>query len=701
MFFKIIGYLLIAIIALQASDQKVEILANTLDKIGTMIHAKDDVVLYSEKYIITADEAYYDHNSSDLELIGNITIMEGIDFSSRSGYAKLNLKNDSGKLTPMFGYSGESRLWVKCDTSTFDEKYYLFNKSITSSCDVKNPDWKIGFTSAEYNRESKFLHMYNTLFYAKDVPIFYLPYFAFPTDKERRSGLLRPDIGFGSSEGLYYLQPIYFAPQVNWDFQLNPQIRTNRGVGLHGKLRFVDSAYSAGQITLGKFKEKSKYAEENDLKNVNHYGYAIEYDRSKLFSGYIDDEAEDGLWLDFNYLNDIDYLNTMNKEDEDEDQLIQSTMNYYIKRDLDYFGLYAKYYIDTSKVSNDDTIQEIPTFHYHRFTNSILADNVFYSVDYKTTNLTSKTDLDAITHQVDAPITIYFPLLNDFLHFKASENVHIAKINYERGLKEDDGSVVENFHTLSLYTELAKAYDNFFHTIYFGVDYTIPGNNKKSDGFIRIENDTSLDEFDSFFLNRRENLSINLVEYFYNSNGRKIVSHSLKQSIILDDLAADEYRYQDLSNDVQFYFSKDLTLKNLLNYSHKNARFSKLQTSLNWTLEEYSLSFIHTYQKDEQNEIDNYLTFSVNTDFVKNYNLFASTNYDIEEDYFKSWQVGLIMKKKCWDYRLTYREERTPKLTSAGSDSTNKKGVYLMFNLYPIGGVQYGFTKETKTDTTE
>jgi len=688
--------LTIAILQAQEQPQKVEILAKTLDKDGTIVHAKDDVVLYSDKYIITSDEAYYDYNTSDLELIGNITIMEGASFSTRSGYAKLNMKNDSGDLTPMFAYTGESKMWLKCDNAEFDARYYITKKSILSSCDVQNPDWKIGFTTGEYDRQEQFLHTYNTLFYIADIPMFYLPYFAFPTDTTRRTGLLRPEISFGSDEGFYYMQPIYFAPQVNWDFQLNPQIRTNRGAGLHGTLRFADSPYSTGEISLGQFKEKSDYVIENDLKNDKHYGYSIKYDRSRLFSGYFGNNVEDGLWVDFNYLNDIDYLNTVDNSEKSYDALVQSTLNYYMKRDLDYFGVYAKYYIDTAKDSNDGTTQEVPSFHYHRFSNNILADNVFYSIDYQATNYTSKDGFDSITHQVDAPITIYFPLLDDFLHFKASENFYLAQVDYEDSSSNGDGNVIQNFHRFSLYTELAKPYEDFFHTMYLGLDYTIPGSSKKSDGFKKIEEDTTLDEFDSLLLNTKENIAINLVEYFYNSDGRKIVSHSLRQSIIMEDLADGEYKYQDLSNNIHLYFNQDITLSNLLNYSHQYSRFSKFQTSLNWKIEDYTTSFIHTYQKDnEDDSVDNYLTFSIDTHYIKNYNLFAKMNYDIEDDYFKSWQIGWTMQKKCWDYRLTYREEIEPDSSTSGS--TNKRGVYLTFNLYPLGGVSYDFTKESKS----
>lgn len=698
MLFRLSSLLFICALFLFAQDQKVEILAKTVEKEKSIVHAKDEVVLYSEKYIITADEAYYDYNSSDLELIGDITIMEGTEFSTRSGYSKINLKNDTGVITPMFAYAGESQMWLKCNEAEFNEQYYLTKKSIVSSCDVQDPDWKIGFTSGEYNRESKFLSTYNTLFYVNKLPIFYLPYFSFSTDKTRRTGLLRPEVGYGGDEGLFYLQPIYFAPQVNWDLQLNPQIRTSRGIGLHVKLRFVDSPYSNGAISLGQFNEQGSYAKKNNLKNDKHYGYSIKYDRSRLISGYFGKNVEDGLWIDFNYLNDIDYFNTIDNNDKTYNQLVQSTLNYYMKRDLDYFGLYSKYYIDTSKIDNDDTVQELPTFQYHRFINSILTDNIFYSVDYKTTNYTSKDGLDSVTNQVNAPISIYFPLLDDFLNFKFTENFYLANVDYDGVGSDGGGNIIQNFHRFSLYTELAKSYESFSHTMYMGLDYTIPGNSSKSDGFKKMLEDTSFDELDSLVLNTKENLSFSLVEYFYNNNGKKIISHSLRQSIILGDLSSNEYKYLDLSNDLKFYATSNLTLKNLINYSHEFSRISKFQTSLDWKLDEYKVSFIHTYQKDSNELTDNYLSFSVDTDYIKNYNFFANTNYDIEEDYFKSWSIGWVMKKKCWDYRLTYKEERTPKLTSAGSDSTNKKGIYLTFNLYPIGGISYDFTQESEIE---
>ena len=77
------------------------------------------------------------------------------------------------------------------------------------------------------------MHLYNPVFYVGKVPVLYLPYFGFPTDKTRRSGLLIPEIAYLSEQGLYYKQPIYFAPMQSWDLEFDPQIRTRRGAGIY------------------------------------------------------------------------------------------------------------------------------------------------------------------------------------------------------------------------------------------------------------------------------------------------------------------------------------------------------------------------------------------------------------------------------------------------------------------------------------
>ena len=63
------------------------------------------------------------------------------------------------------------------------------------------------------------MKVYNAKVYFSDVPILYTPYFGFPTDKTRRTGLLKPTIAINKGEGLLYAQPLYYAPKLNYDFK--------------------------------------------------------------------------------------------------------------------------------------------------------------------------------------------------------------------------------------------------------------------------------------------------------------------------------------------------------------------------------------------------------------------------------------------------------------------------------------------------
>ena len=680
----------------QKTPQDVEVLAENVTKEGTLVHAVGNVVLYSPKYLITADEAYYDQESSDLELFGNITMLEGVNYASRSGHTKINLNTDKGVSDPLFFFDESSNVWIKCENAILNPDTYITQKSIVSSCNTQDPDWKIVFTTGEFDKENKWLHLYNPVFYANDIPVLYLPYFSFTTDKTRRTGLLKPEFGMGSSEGFFYMQPIYFAPDVNYDVEIRPQIRTSRGEGMHGTYRFVDSKYSNGEITTGYFKEKTSYAEDENLKNSSHYGLHVMYDRSQLLSTKYDN-LEDGLWIDINYLNDIDYYNTMRNDTFSYDKLATSRLNYYVKQDQDYFGVYAKYYIDTSKVSNDTTLQELPTLHYHHFTSPLLLDNVLYSVDYKAKNYDRQEGVTAFQNEVDAPFTLYFSLLQDYVHASVSENIYASHIAYGNDNTDDnEGKYWRNYHKFSLYTELAKPYDNFYHTMYIGLDHIIPSK-ENEDGYLA----------DFIALNTlAKSTSLTLKEFFYNGDGEKKISHKLRQ-FYYDDY---DYKYGDLENDLKYHITEQVSLGHSLSYSNEYSKISRNQISINYSDELYTTSLRYTYQDSvyKENTIYkviedasvakdySYVTFYADTRYFTHYNVFGSINYDVKADEFRSWAFGFKKTLKCWDYSIQYKDTTTPKLTSSSIDSVNKQGIMFQFNIYPMGSVGYEFSKESE-----
>ena len=715
---KILFLIPICVFSLSAAVQDVQLLADDVKQDKGIVTANKNVVVYSQEYLVTADCAVYDQNNSVIELFGNVNMMKGKDEVSRSNYAKLNLKNNNAAFESLFMMNKDMEVWMRSDESSSDSEYYRVRKAMVSSCNVQDPDWSITSSSAMLNKQNKFLHLFNPVFRIANVPVFYLPYFGFSTDTTRRTGLLPPELGYGKSEGFYYKQPVYFAPYNEWDLEFDPQIRTNRGAGIYGAFRFTDSPDSRGEISFGSFtdknsyraKQKSETSNRAELKNKTHKGVGLKYERDKLIKYLSEADLQEGMWIDATKLNDIDYLNLKGRDD-DYDSLVTSKFNYFIANDDHYFGAYAKYYIDTEKIGskneNKDTLQELPSLQYHKFTDDIVLPNILYSIDLQSHRYDRKIGVRATQYEFTLPASVHVPLFDDSLTFSFYEYLYASRINYENKINSFDdkredkhANFVNNYHKFALHTDLAKAYESFYHTLNFGAEYLLPGYRKGNldDEFIY---DKDLNEYENFLAQdqSKEEVSGYLTQYFFNGSGRKVVKHSISQGYYTKD---DEY--SNLKNAIYLYPFENFSLYNKLEYSHKDRELKKVQNGLYYTHDLFWINMLHTMKKSDSKAKnsatkDSYFTSSAGVKLPHQYSLIGGWQYDLERSYTKSWRVGVLHQRKCWNYGLIYQHDVEPTTTTNGSASTKKSGIYFTINFYPMGGLHYDFSQSSTTSS--
>lgn len=708
-----IFFMAIFALNLVANTQNVELLADDVSKDGDIVTATKNVVVYSQTYLVTADKAVYDQKKEIIELFGNVNMMKGVGEISRSNYAKLNLKDDSSSFEALFMMNKEMEVWLRSDESSSDSEYYRTKGAIVSSCNVTDPDWMITASSAMLNKESKFLHMFNPVFHVGSVPVFYLPYFGFSTDTTRRTGLLPPEIGYKKSDGFYYKQPIYFAPYNQWDFQIDPQIRTRRGGGVYSTFRFADSPYSTGEISFGAFRDKESYrlkqasetSNSSALKNKTHKGFGLKYDRNNLFKGYFSQNLQEILWLDATFLNDIDYLNLKGRDD-DYDSLVKSKLNYFISSNEHYFGAYAKYNIDTEKIGskyeNKDTLQELPALQYHKFTNSLWLPKILYSVDLQSHRYDRKIGVRATQYELNLPLSVHIPIFDDYLTLSFYENLYATHINYDKKRTSDidssedkNADYINNYHKFAIHSDLAKAYDSFYHTINYGAEYIVPGYEK---GNLEDEYIYGTDgvKYENFLAqeSKKEEASLYLTQYFYTSNGNKLLRHSISQGYYTK-----EGEYGNLKNSIAFYPFTNFMLYNKLEYSHVDNEIKSMQTGVAYSNEYFGASLWHTMKKSSDDSKDSYLTSSANLKLPRNYGLLGAVQYDLERGYTKMWRAGISHNRKCWNYSLIYQHDTEPTTTTTGSATKKTHGFYFMINFYPMGGVHYDFSVESDAST--
>ncbi|HTP42760.1 MAG TPA: putative LPS assembly protein LptD, partial [Nitrospiria bacterium] len=83
----------------------------------------------------------------------------------------------------------------------------------------------------------------------KDVPVLYLPWFAYPL-QSRQTGFLLPGFGYNTTEGLHYLQPFYWAIGRSQDATITLDLRTNLGIGIDNEYRYRLTQTAKGQLNL-------------------------------------------------------------------------------------------------------------------------------------------------------------------------------------------------------------------------------------------------------------------------------------------------------------------------------------------------------------------------------------------------------------------------------------------------------------------
>jgi len=368
--------------------KRVQIMAENIDRNGSMITASGDVIVYDDTTILMANRVIYDMEYARLKLFGHVEMIKGLQYGALSDKVVIDLHRLHDTFEHPFLIDFSSELWLFGDKAQRDNDVITLKDALVSSCDVGCPDWYMQFTSLKYNRTTEWMDLWNPVLYMYNIPILYAPYIGFSTNRERRTGLLRPYVGISSRDGFFYNQPLFIAPDPQWDLEIIPQIRFNRGEGVFATLRFVDTPHSSGLLRTGYFYSKHSYVEAYNLKNGSHFGAQVNYQSRQLFT---DEESQnhDGLYMDVTYLNDPDYLNLQARSTAGllYSSQVQSRINYYFNTPENYVGIYGKYFIDTSLASNKETMQSIPVVQLHHYQNRLFHWNALhYAADYRVSN---------------------------------------------------------------------------------------------------------------------------------------------------------------------------------------------------------------------------------------------------------------------------------------------------------------------------
>lgn len=672
---------------------QIEILASKITSENNITKATGGVVLLNDGNHIRAEELIMCSDTNESELFGNVFISQPNSDLSLTNY--LFIKDGKTKIAyadQLYTHFSETGLWIAGSEAQMEGNITHLQKGSVSGCKPSSPDWSIRFSSAKVDQEKEWVDMYNPTFYAGRVPVFYLPYFGHYTTKKRRSGLLIPSVGQSSKEGFLYQQPIYYAPYDQVDLELLPQIRADRGSGITGVFRFVDSPYSKGTITYGEFSDKSKFIEKEEVAVPDHWGKRFDYKRTRLFTKP-KSSSQEGVVISYQDYSDVEFVELEKIEQKAETQdisaLITNKADYFYKNDNIYLGLYTREFKNIQNRKQNKTIVQItPEAHGHIFNRSLFLDNLLFSVDARGKNYTRDEGLEAKDATITAPVSYSFLLFDDYLLASMNYQASYYQISYDDN-RYKTGKEASQKLGFGLSTLLARPYENFFHTIGFGADYLDPFSKTVEGNF--VSDFVTKDETES---TEYATTAFKLSQYFYDNSGRSFLTHRLNQAMLMDE----NDTLLDLENELVFSPIANYTLTNTTKYSHDFDAVVSTSTSFAKSGDfKYSLS--HLYENKTGKEVTKrYVSIAAGYKIDGRHRVDGEWQRDLLASEDRGWRVAYTYNKKCWQSELSFARRISPYTTASGTtDSRINDVVFLKLTLVPFGDLnQQLYEKERR-----
>ncbi|MDP2227924.1 MAG: LPS assembly protein LptD [Moraxellaceae bacterium] len=161
-----------------------------------------------------------------------------------------------------------------------------------TSCAPENPSWHFVARDIRLDPGTGRGEVRRATLHVQDVPVLYVPYFNFPIDDRRQTGMLVPRFGNTNDGGFDLAVPIYLNIAPDQDATLTPRVLTRRGTMLEAEYRYLLPSLGTGSLIGALLPEDRLYA-GNDRKSAawKHEGRPTENLRIRTDLNYVSDSA--------------------------------------------------------------------------------------------------------------------------------------------------------------------------------------------------------------------------------------------------------------------------------------------------------------------------------------------------------------------------------------------------------------------------
>jgi LPS-assembly protein len=651
-----------------------------------------NVSIISPSSTITANSANILDNGKEIKASGDVQYTdELLQVNSEAVEVNSNLKllqmqETDYKIAGINGRGGADLLSIS------QERGVTLEDVSFTTCPEGGEDWKIQASEISIEKGMPFGEAYNTRFYVGGVPIFYLPYFAFPITTERQTGFLFPEFGSSSNTGLEWEQPFYWNIAPNMDATLSTRLMTNRGLQLKTEFRYLFSNHT-GELQLeylpsdnGRTDDKERYfyrythrgqLSENwsiaaDISDISDNNYIID-----LGSDYYN-QADTHLYRQagVNYISDsLDFsifvqdfttigVSTSNYRALPEAKLnytskVSEFINLGVKSELAYFENESLLSPNALRFHFEPSIS-LP---YQRAWGELLAQasvlHTYYKQDLKGQDLALDKELTRTLGQA----RLYGSLI-----FEKPQNL------------------LGNAYTLTVEPKAQYLFTSFEEQSNIGLYDSTPLLTNFNNLF-RGQEFTGLDR-----INDNNQFTVGATSRLIDTNNNEILVASVGQILYIQDSRLIDGRREgnrsSIAAELDWQVNQNWFLHSDIQVGNQSNRVERSSLSTEYRLDENKLIQInHRYIRELSNERIDQVGLSASWPMGKNWHWVGRYYRDIQRSRTIESFMGIEYESCCWALRLTVRRNLATRFNNNGVRDLNEfdSGIALQFVFKGMG----------------
>lgn len=227
-------------------QQPTDIEGDQLTGTSVVPNYQGNVALKRGDQFLGTDNLSFDTESGNYVAEGNVRYQDS-SIRMKARRAEGNQESDTHKISDIQYQLVSRRGNGGAESIDLQGAVGQMHRSTYTTCDPSQPVWKLSAPQIEVDNDAGFGTARNAVLRIGKVPVLWAPYFKFPIDDRRQTGLLYPQIGLSGRNGFDYTQPIYLNLAPNFDDTLMPRYMSKRGFMLDNEFRYL---YDGGRGEL-------------------------------------------------------------------------------------------------------------------------------------------------------------------------------------------------------------------------------------------------------------------------------------------------------------------------------------------------------------------------------------------------------------------------------------------------------------------